>query len=161
MTAQPWLDPVIELIQQEIALSTEITSMLNQEQEALLHRDAPLLAQHNQQKNTLLIALDNKHSQLLDIISQELSLAKESLIADQWLQGITDQRKNEVSRLWHDLHKQLQTLKLKNQQNGLSLNRMVSRSRFLLRLLTGQTQASTYDAHGMESNSRQGSLGKA
>ena len=161
MTAQPWLDPVIELIQQEIALSSAITTTLSQEQEALLHRDAPLLAQHNQQKNTLLIDLDDKHSQLLELISEALAQPKEALFAGQWLQAITDPRKEEISRLWQQLHDQLQTLKQKNQQNGLSLNRMVSRSRFLLKLLTGQTEASTYDAHGMESNSRQGSLGKA
>ncbi|AJQ96799.1 flagellar protein FlgN [Gynuella sunshinyii] len=161
MTAQPWLDSVIDLLQQEIALSSQIDAQLVLERDALLSRDAQSVAQYSQQKNTLLIDLDSKHSTLMQTISEATGQPQEALSDDQWLQTITDARKEQLSKLWYELHDQLKALKHKNLQNGVSLNRVVSRSRFLLRLLKGDNSPQTYDAKGMESSSRQGSLGKA
>ncbi|WP_428242216.1 flagellar export chaperone FlgN [Gynuella sp.] len=161
MTAQPWLDSVIDLLQQEIALSSQIDAQLTLERDALLNRDAQSVAQYSQQKNTLLIDLDSKHSTLLQTISDATGQSPEALSSHQWLQTLTDDRKDQLSKLWHDLHDQLKSLKHKNLQNGVSLNRVISRSRFLLRLLKGENSPQTYDAKGMESSSRQGSLGKA
>lgn|SRR5690554_624703 len=165
MTDQPTRDISIQLgalIDQGVALLSQLQQLLDTELSALESRNLELLKQNNQQKQECLLGLDRNIRERNTLLAQhQVDTKRDAVVA--FIDSLPAPASDLLQQAWQRLEQSLEQVRLLNQRNEQTLLRSKQNTDQLLALLQGHAQGNTiYDQKGDKGRYEgQRSLGKA
>ncbi|BCE02547.1 flagellar export chaperone FlgN [Marinicellulosiphila megalodicopiae] len=147
----------------------DFSSMLSQEQEAIIQNNGDALLALLEKKQILLNSIESNQLKIDHIMGEQLGVDKKQHAFLRFLKqaGKDDALLLEItditSKLWTKFIEQTQVIEQKNLVNGHLLNKQNAKNQLLIALLRGQKpQSSLYSENGKSSKSSYSShLGKA
>jgi flagellar biosynthesis/type III secretory pathway chaperone len=165
MTGQPTRDISIQLgtlIDQGIALLSQLQQLLDTELSALETRNLELLELNNRQKQECLLGLDRNIRERNALLAQHQVDAKRDAVVA-FIDSLPAPASDLLQQAWQRLEQSLEQVRLLNQRNEQTLLRSKQNTDQLLALLRGHAHGNTiYDQKGDKGRyEAQRSLGKA